>query len=80
MIKHSKYKNTGILFELLVRQATSDLMSKKDPQAVKIIKKYFTNTELNREYNLYNTVLNSPKLNETKAEIVGGVKRYKKEV
>jgi hypothetical protein len=70
MIKHSKYKNTGILFELLVRQATSDLMSKKDPQAVKIIKKYFTNTELNREYNLYNTVLNSPKLNETKAEIL----------
>jgi hypothetical protein len=37
MIKHSKYKNTGILFELLVRQATSDLMSKKDPQAVKIL-------------------------------------------
>lgn len=70
MIKHSKYKNTGILFELLVRQATSDLMSKKDPQAVKIIKKYFTNTELNREYNLYNTVLNTPKLNETKAEIL----------
>jgi hypothetical protein len=70
MIKHSKYKNTGILFELLVRQATSDLMSKKDPQAVKIIKKYFTNTELNREYNLYNTMLNSPKLNETKAEIL----------
>ena len=70
MIKHSKYKNTGILFELLVRQATSDLMSKKDPQAVKIIKKYFTNTELNREYNLYNTVLNAPKLNEVKAEIM----------
>jgi len=70
MIKHSKYKNTGILFELLVRQATSDLMSKKDPQAVKIIKKYFTNTELNKEYNLYNTVLNTPKLNETKAEIL----------
>jgi hypothetical protein len=70
MIKHSKYKNTGILFELLVRQATSDLMSKKDPQAVKIIKKYFSNTELNREYNLYNTVLNSPKLNESKAEML----------
>jgi hypothetical protein len=70
MIKHSKYKNTGILFELLVRQATSDLMSKKDPQAVKIIKKYFTNTELNKEYNLYNTVLNTPKLNETKADIL----------
>jgi hypothetical protein len=70
MIKHSKYKNTGVLFELLVRQATSDLMSNKDPKAVKIFKKYFTNTELGKEYNLYNSVLNSPKLNETKAEIL----------
>ena len=70
MIKHSKYKNTGILFELLVRQATSDLMSNKDPKAVKIFKKYFTNTELGNEYKLYNTALNAPKLNEVKAEIL----------
>lgn len=70
MIKHSKYKNTGLLFELLVRQATSDLMLNKDPQAVKIFKKYFTNTELGKEYNLYNTVVNAPKLTETKAEIL----------
>jgi hypothetical protein len=70
MIKHSKYKNTGILFELLVRQATSDLLSNIDPKAVKIFKKYFTNTELGKEYNLYNTVLNAPKLNEAKAEIL----------
>jgi hypothetical protein len=70
MIKHSKYKNTGILFELLVRQATSDLMSNKNPVAVKIFKKYFTNTELSREYDLYNTVLNAPKLNEARADIL----------
>lgn len=70
MIKHSKYKNTGILFELLVRQATSDLMSNKDPRAAKIFKKYFINTELGKEYNLYNTILNAPKLNESKAEIL----------
>lgn len=70
MIKHSKYKNTGILFELLVRQATSDLMSNKDSKAVKIFKKYFTNTELGKEYSLYNTVLNAPKLNEAKAEMM----------
>lgn len=70
MIKHSKYKNTGILFELLVRQATSDLMSNIDSKAVKIFKKYFTNTELGKEYNLYTTVLNAPKLNESKAEIM----------
>ena len=70
MIKHSKYKNTGILFELLVRQATSDLMSNVDSKAVKIFKKYFTGTELGKEYNLYNTVLNAPKLNEAKAEMM----------
>ena len=70
MIKHSKYKNTGILFELLVRQATSDLMSNTDPKAVKIFKKYFTNTELGKEYNLYNTILNAPKLNESRAEVM----------
>lgn len=70
MIKHSKYKNTGILFELLVRQATSDLMSNKDPKAVKIFKKYFTNTELGKEYNLYTTVLNAPKLSEGKAQMM----------
>ena len=44
--KHSKYKNTGILFELLVRQVTADMVSNQDSRAVKIIKKFFTNTEL----------------------------------
>ena len=72
MIKHSKYKNTGILFELLVRQATSDLMSNKDPKVVKIFKKYFTDTELGKEYNLYSTILSAPKLSEAKAEILIG--------
>ena len=70
MIKHSKYKNTGVLFELLVRQATSDLMSKKDPIAVKIFKKYFINTELQKECDLYNTVLNAPRRTESRAEVM----------
>lgn len=70
MIKHSKYRNTGVLFELLVRQATSDLMARKDTQAVKIFKKYFTNSELSKEYSLYDTVLNAPKLAENKAEVL----------
>jgi len=70
MIKHSKYKNTGVLFELLVRQATSDLMSNKDPKAVKIFKKYFINTELQKECDLYSTILNAPKLAEGRAEVL----------
>ncbi|NDG26542.1 MAG: hypothetical protein EB120_05130 [Proteobacteria bacterium] len=69
-IKHSKYKNTGILFELCVRQITSDLLNNRDSKAVKIFKKYFTNTELGNEYALYATIVKSPKLNETKSEIL----------
>ena len=40
-IKHNKYKNTGILFELLVRKITADTMSNQDSKAVSLIKKYF---------------------------------------
>ena len=70
MIKHSKYRNTGILFELLVRQTTADLLENKDSRAVKLIKKYFTNTDLGRECNLYNTLVTSKKLTEAKAEML----------
>lgn len=67
-IKHSKYKNTGILWEILVRQITSDTVSGNDSPAVDIIKKYFSKTELIKEYKLYQTLLNSKSLNESKAE------------
>lgn len=70
MIKHSKYKNAGVLFELLVRQATSDLMSNKDPKAVKIFKKFFIGTELQKECDLYNTILNTPALTEGRADVL----------
>jgi hypothetical protein len=65
--KHSKYKNTGILFELLVRQITSDMMTNSESKAVDILKKYYTNTELSKEFSLYSTLLNTPKINESKA-------------
>ena len=79
-IKHSKYRNTGILFELLVRQTTSDLLNNQDSKAVKILKKYFTNTELGKEYSLYSAFSTSPKLSEAKAEILIStlLEQYKK--
>lgn len=79
-IKHSKYRNTGILFELLVRQTTSDLINNQDSKAVKILKKYFTNTELGKEYSLYSTFSSSPALSEAKAEILIStiLEQYKK--
>lgn len=69
-IKHSKYKNTGILFELLVRQITSDTLSGKDSKATHILKKYFVKTELGREYKLYETLSKHKNLTESKAEVV----------
>ena len=43
-IKHSKYKNTGILFELLVRQITADTLKGGDSPAIDLLKKYFVKT------------------------------------
>ena len=69
-IKHSKYKNTGILFELLVRQITTDTLDGKDSPAKDILQKYFVKTELGREYKLYETLLKKTSLTETKANVV----------
>ena len=69
-IKHSKYKNSGILFELLVRQITADTLSGVDSKATKILKKYFVKTELGREYKLYETLSKHKNLTEGKAEVV----------
>jgi hypothetical protein len=69
-IKHSKYKNTGILFELLVRQITSDTLSNKDSKATGILKKHFVKTELGREYKLYETLLKNTNLSEGKADMI----------
>ena len=47
-IKHSKYKNTGVLFELLVRQITADTLKGSNSPAIDILKKYFVKTSLGR--------------------------------
>ena len=70
LINHSKYKNTGILFELLVRQITADSLSGKDSKATHILKKFFVKTELGKEYKLYETLLSKRHLSEAKADII----------
>jgi hypothetical protein len=67
-IRHSKYKNTGILFELLVRQIASDTVSNKDSAAIGLVKKYFNKTELAKEHKLYQILTTSNSLSESKAE------------
>jgi len=69
-IKHSKYKNTGILFELLVRQITADTLKGGDSPAINILKEYFIKTSLGREYKLYESILKSKVLNEGRANMV----------
>jgi len=58
-VRHSKFKNTGIIFELLARQITADMMSEQEKSpAVGLIKKYFKKgTELNKELHLYKLML-----------------------
>ena len=69
-IKHSKFKNTGILFEIIVKKITSDTLSGKDSPATQILKKYFINTELGKEYRLYETVSRTKGSSENKANTV----------
>ena len=69
-IKHSKYKNTGILFELLVRQITADTLKGGDSPAIDILKEYFTNTSLGKEYKLYESILKSKVITEGRATMV----------
>jgi hypothetical protein len=69
-LKHNKFKNTGILFELLTRQITADIMSNKESAAVDIVKKYFSRGELAKEYKLYQTLTKVASLSEAKAETI----------
>jgi len=69
-IKHSKFRNTGILFELLVRQVTVDTLKGVDSPAIDIMKKYFVKSELGKEYKLYESLLKSKVLNEDRANTI----------
>jgi len=80
-LKHSKYKNTGILFEMLVRKLTSETLSSDKSITIDIIKKYFgKNTELAKELHLYNSLVKEQFKSEARAiDYVNNVKEaYKK--
>ena len=70
-VKHSKYKNTGILFELLTRQFTSDTIAGNRPKSLSILKKYFNKkSELLKEYKIYHALSNKKFDSEGKASIL----------
>lgn len=68
-IKHSKYKNTGLIYELLVKQITSDLVARKDSPAVNILRKYYSGSSaLAQEFGVYKLVQESRNLTTVKAD------------
>jgi hypothetical protein len=67
-IKHSKIKNTGILFELLTRQITVDVLNNQDGKAVNMLKSYFSpKKELGKEYQLYKILTTEKYKSKSKA-------------
>ena len=69
-LKPNKLKNTGLIFELLMRQIASDTLENKESKAVDIIRKFFANTELAKEYRIYKALSGSKNLSETKGNLL----------
>ena len=68
-IKHSKFKNTGFIFELLVRQITAEVMSSSKSVGEKLLKEHFNSKqELSKELKLYQYLINEKYNSESKAE------------
>jgi len=68
-VKHNKIRNTGLLFEFLLRQITSDVLNKNNGQAVNIVKdKFNENTELGKELALYNILITKKFKSDSKAD------------
>ena len=69
-LKHSKFKNAGILFELLVRQVTADILNgSEDSKANAILRKYFSEaTELGKENRLYRIIMEEKVKDQTSAD------------
>jgi hypothetical protein len=68
--RHSKFRNTGILFELLTKQVTADIIAgREDSIAKDLLYKYFNeNTDLGQEWRLYNTLLTEKMKDDPHAE------------
>ena len=69
-VKHNKIRNTGLLFEFLLRQITSDVLNKdQNSKAVSIVKQRFNeNTELGKELALYNILITKKFKSDSKAD------------
>lgn len=70
-IKHSKYRNTGLIYELLVKQIAADVLENKESKAIQVLKKYYSGkTTLAKEYKLYEFVVKNNSVSQAKAETI----------
>tara|TARA_B110000285_G_scaffold217210_1_gene265314 strand:+ start:1044 stop:1898 length:855 start_codon:yes stop_codon:yes gene_type:complete len=70
-IKHSKFRNTGLIFELLVKQVAADTLNNKDSAAINIMKTHFAGrTTLSREFKLYEFIVKNKNVSQSKAEAI----------
>ena len=70
-IKHSKFKNTGLIYELLIKQIAADTLENRPSPAIKILKKYYSGKSfLAKEYKLYEYITKNKGIGRDKAETV----------
>ncbi len=70
-IKHSKFKNTGLIYELLVKQLAADTLNNQESPAIGILKQFYTGkTALVREFKLYEFISNNKGISQSKAEAI----------
>lgn len=72
-IKHSKYKNTYLIYEFLVRKVTEEAMngiSLNDSKAFKIINKYYSKGVLKEEFSIYKALLETTITNKYSVEFL----------
>ena len=69
-LKHNKLRNPAILFELLVRQITTDTLNNRESKSVDILKKHYNNTQIAKEFKIYKSLYEAKNLSETKAAIL----------
>jgi hypothetical protein len=57
ILKHNKYKNSGIIFEILTRKVIYEVMNRQPQESLRVIKKFFNDsTEIGKEVKLYHSI------------------------
>ena len=70
-IKHSKFRNTGLIYELLMKQIAADTLENRPSPAIKILKKFYSGKSfLAKENKLYEYISRNKGTSRDKAETV----------